>query len=37
MRTLAWLLVPAVMMGPAVLLAQVDVPYERIRDANKEQ
>src|SRR5258707_7404552 len=30
MRTLVWLLVPA------ALLAQVNVPYERIRDANKE-
>jgi alcohol dehydrogenase (cytochrome c) len=30
MRTLAWLFVPA------VLLAQVNVPYERIRDADKE-
>lgn len=30
MRNLAWLFVPA------ALLAQVNVPYERIRDANKE-
>src|SRR5437763_6181638 len=30
MRTLIWLL------APAALLAQVNVPYERIRDANKE-
>ena len=30
MRTLLWL------FAPAVLLAQVNVPFERIRDANKE-
>ena len=30
MRTLAWLFLPA------ALLAQVNVPYERIRDADKE-
>jgi alcohol dehydrogenase (cytochrome c) len=37
MKTLAWLFVSAAVFAPAaVLRAQVNVPYERIRDASKE-
>ena len=35
MRTLIWLFAPAVLFAQ-VLFAQVNVPYERIRDADKE-